>query len=182
MKRMLIAVVVLVVALGGVATTAQAHSSAFSAAKARYYHARGIVKWIGHHAKVTQYHPNPRKKRHWKTAVKFWAGVREEAWSFMHPKPQPTFSFHWAGWSCITNGAYAGAPHEGNGYNGSYTGPLGMTTPWAGHYPTGSDWVHTPISVVYGFAEQEAARNNFNYSWMQGQWPRTFPPCAGFFR
>lgn len=88
---------------------------------------------------------------------------------------------HFAGWSCITNGAYPGAAHEGNGYNGSFTGPLGMTTPWAGRYPTGADWVHTPVATVYADAEQEAAKHGWAWSWMQGQWPNTFPPCARFF-
>lgn len=89
---------------------------------------------------------------------------------------------HWAGWSCITNGAYPGAPHEGNGYNGSYTGPLGMSTPWAGHYPPGKDWVHSNRAAVYAIAEQVAARYHWSYTWMQHQWPNTFPPCARYFR
>lgn len=89
---------------------------------------------------------------------------------------------HWAGWSCITNGAYAGAPHEGNGYNGSYTGALGMSTPWAGYRPSTGDWVTAPRAEVYTDAEAEAARHRFGYAWMAGQWPETFPPCAGFFR
>lgn len=92
----------------------------------------------------------------------------------------PTTASHWALWHCITNGAYPGAHHEGNGYNGPYSGPLGMTTPWAGHYPTGSDWVHTPVGVVYGYAEQEYARNGYSRSWLEGQWPQTSPPCLGF--
>lgn len=91
-------------------------------------------------------------------------------------------SGHYAGWACITNGAYPGAPHEGNGYNGSYTGPLGMSTPWAGHSPPASDWVHTPVSAVYAIAEQEAARHGFSYSWMVSQWPSTYPPCSARFR
>lgn len=88
---------------------------------------------------------------------------------------------HYAGWSCITNGATPTSPHEGNGYNGPYTGPLGMTTPWMGHYPPGSDWVHSPVTAVYAIAESVAARYGFSYSFMAGQWPQTFPPCAGFF-
>lgn len=88
---------------------------------------------------------------------------------------------HYAGWSCITNGAYPGAAHEGNGYNGRYSGPLGMTTPWLGHYPPGSDWVHSSVTAVYWIAEREAARARFAYSFMKGQWPNTYPPCAGRF-
>lgn len=95
------------------------------------------------------------------------------------PKP---VTGHLAGWRCITNGATPTSPHEGNGYNGDYTGRLGMTTPWAGHYPSTGDWVTASESEVYGVAEQEARTHRWNYSWMQGQWPETFPPCAGFFR
>jgi hypothetical protein len=94
---------------------------------------------------------------------------------------QRTRASHVAGWSCITNGAYSGAPHEGNGYNGPYTGPLGMTDPWMGYSSPGSDWVHTPVGVVYAIAEKVAAQYGFSYSFMAHQWPNTYPPCAGYF-
>lgn len=84
---------------------------------------------------------------------------------------------HWSLWSCITNGAYPGAPHEGNGYNGSYTGPLGMTIPWAGHSPSTGDWVTTPRAEVYAYAEQEYRENGYSTAWLRGQWPATSPPC-----
>lgn len=86
---------------------------------------------------------------------------------------------HYALWSCITNGAYPGAAHEGNGYNGSYSGPLGMTTPWAGHYPPGSDWVHSDVVAVYAIAEKEYANRGYSSAWLRGQWPNTSPPCIG---
>lgn len=57
-------------------------------AKERYYHARGVVRWIGHHAAVTQYSPDPHKKHHWQAAVKFWSDVRDQAWATMHPAPR----------------------------------------------------------------------------------------------
>lgn len=85
---------------------------------------------------------------------------------------------HYAGWHCITYGAYAGAPHEGHGYNGPYSGPLQMTTPWMGQsYP----WASMSDLAVYQVAEHVAAAQGFSYSFMAGQWPATFPPCAGFF-
>lgn len=112
--------------------------------------------------------------------VSLWNGRRDRAYRaykiLLRSRPA-----HFAGWSCITNGAYPGAAHEGNGYNGSFTGPLGMTTPWMGHYPPGRDWVHTPAVEVYRIAEAESAKRGFSYSWMVGQWPNTFPPCARFF-
>jgi hypothetical protein len=88
---------------------------------------------------------------------------------------------HLAGWSCITNGAYPGAPHEGNGYNGPYVGPLGMTDPWAGYSSPGPDWHLTPVLVVYAIAEKVAAAHGFDPGWMSGQWPNTYPPCADRF-
>ncbi len=93
----------------------------------------------------------------------------------------PVGPAHLAGWRCITNGAYPGAAHEGNGYNGSWTGPLGMTTPWAGYMPPGSDWVHSDPVAVYSIAEKVAAAHRFDPVWMRGQWPNTYPPCAGLF-
>jgi hypothetical protein len=85
---------------------------------------------------------------------------------------------HLALWQCITTGAYPGAPHEGNGYNGQYSGPLGMTTPWAGHMPPGRDWVHSDPMAVYAIADQEAQKHSYSDGWMRGQWPATYPPCA----
>jgi hypothetical protein len=92
-----------------------------------------------------------------------------------------TLPSHYAGWSCITNGAYPRAPHEGNGYNGSYSGPLGMTTPWLGFYPPGGDWVHAPRAAVYAIADKVASAHHYSYGFMHGQWPATYPPCARFF-
>lgn len=134
------------------------------------------------HARYLCNHGRHATKRWGCHAIRWLAKELNETKAVLHPRVSA--ASHYAGWSCITNGAHPGVPgdpHEGNGYNGSYVGPLGMTTPWAGHYPTGRDWVHTPISVVYAIAEQEAARHGFNYAWMRGQWPRTFPPCAGYF-
>ncbi len=100
-----------------------------------------------------------------------------EVWLKKLLTPPPPVIPHWGLWSCITNGAYPGAPHEGNGYNGPYTGPLGMTTPWMGHMPPGSDWVHSPVSAVYAIAEQEYKNSGYSESWLFGQWPNTGPPC-----
>jgi hypothetical protein len=112
-------------------------------------------------------------------AVKWLTREYNETEAVLHPRV--LIVGHYSGWSCITNGAYPKAPHEGNGYNGSHTGPLGMTTPWAGYMPPGRDWVHSPVSAVYAIAEKVAAQHHWNYTWMQGQWPQTFPPCAGHF-
>jgi hypothetical protein len=88
---------------------------------------------------------------------------------------------HLAGWLCIHNGAYPGAPHEGRGRNGPYSGPLQMTSPWMGHYPPGGSWDNLSDSAVYAIAESVAAGQHFSYSFMRGQWPNTYPPCASRF-
>lgn len=85
---------------------------------------------------------------------------------------------HYAGWDCIHNGAYPGAPHEGDSATGTYTGPLQMTYPWAGYYV---HWHDVSIGAVYAIADRVAAARGYSYAWMSGQWPQTFPPCARYF-
>lgn len=80
--------------------------------KQRYYHASGIVKWIGAHARFTQYSPNYRKKRHWQAAVHFWAGVRDRAWAELHPKPTVSTS----GWQQTVNCENSGSWNDSPGY------------------------------------------------------------------
>ena len=107
MRRLLV-LSVLVTLIGlGTTSTATAHSKT---AKQRYYHASGIVKWIGSHAKITQYNPNPAKKHRWQAAVHFWNGVKNEAWLEMHPRPVVDVS----GWqqtvNCENGGNWADSP------------------------------------------------------------------------
>jgi hypothetical protein len=85
---------------------------------------------------------------------------------------------HYAGWHCITYGAYPGAPHEGHGYNGPYAGALQMTNPWM---CISADWAHMSDSAVYAIADRVARRYGYSYSFMKGQWPNTYPPCARYF-
>lgn len=132
------------------------------------------------HARYVCHHGAHQNKRWNCHAVKWLTREYKETYAVLHPKP--VLPAHYSGWYCITNGATPRSPHEGNGYNDSYTGWLGMTTPWAGYYPPGRDWVHSDQVAVYWIAERVAAAHAFNYSWMQGQWPQTFPPCAGHFK
>lgn len=176
MLRRLTALCMLIAALTAVGS-AQAHLVAHprchslhciaSSQLENYKHARYVCRHGAHANKI------------WSCKAKVWLWHEyQQTYAALHPVPAVG---HYSGWSCITNGAYPGAAHEGNGYNGSWTGPLGMTTPWAGHYPPGKDWVHSNISAVYAIAEQEAAKHGWNFTWMHGQWPNTFPPCAGYF-
>lgn len=88
---------------------------------------------------------------------------------------------HLAGWLCIHNGAGPGYPHEGTGWNPTheYSGPLQMSSGWGG-YPV-SDWNVVPEYEVYADAEAVASAHGFDPGWMSGQWPNTYPPCAGLF-
>jgi hypothetical protein len=177
--------VVLAIAMFGATSTASASSLTASEkmqVKKTYYHSTGYISAIWKNARRTVYHPNHAKREKWLKALAFLKQQRATAWKKLHPAPVIN---HWAGWSCITNGAHPGTPgdpHEGNGYNpAGYVGPLGMTTPWMGYSPTGSDWVHTPVAVVYSIAEKVSAKYGWSDVWMRGQWPRTYPPCARFF-
>lgn len=207
MKRKLLLTTVALAVLGGsIAHTAQAHiinpihkplSKMTLKEQYRYYkanelHAEFTLQWF----RSTQGNWTLDAKRYPAAYTVSQTVIRNHKWLLkdsrqhereieakLHPVSVIKYSAgHFSGWSCITNGAYPGAPHEGDGYNGLYSGPLGMTTPWEGHYPPGRDWVHSSISAVYAIAEEVASSHGFNYGWMSGQWPRTFPPCAGYFR
>lgn len=183
MLRRLTALAFVIAALLAVTATAQARwlggfhplSTNVAYVKRNLWHATTTLVWVKNHPQFGTRHSRAVLVKN-ATWQRRWAQNRL---AVLVPRVQT--AGHYAGWSCITNGAYPGAAHEGNGYNGSYTGPLGMTTPWAGHMPPGSDWVHSDVSAVYAIAEQEAAKHGFSYSWMQGQWPETFPPCAKYF-
>lgn len=64
--------------------------------------------------------------------------------------------------------------NTGNGYFGG----LQMTYGWAGRVTNAA--LLTPAEQIAA-AEAEASEHGWSYSWMQSQWPATFPPCAGLF-
>jgi hypothetical protein len=90
---------------------------------------------------------------------------------------------HYRGWLCIHLGPSFNStgPHEGNSSSGTYTGPLQMTNPWLGQSAPGGSWAAAPLSTVFAIAERVARRYGFSSSFMAGQWPNTYPPCAGYF-
>jgi hypothetical protein len=102
--------VILAVALGGRTSTASAQTR--PTAKQRYYHATGIVKWIGNHARFTQYSPQIGKKHHWQEAVRFWNGIANEAWAEMHPAPVVSVG----GWQSTVNCENSGRWYDTPGY------------------------------------------------------------------
>ena len=123
------------------------------------------------HARFVCHNGRHYAKR-WSCAAVKWL-TREYSQTKAAMRPRVAVSSHWQGWMCIHG-------HEGNGDspNGLYHGPLQMTEPWAGHYV---DWNNAPMSTVFAIAEAEARSHGYNYTWMQGQWPNTYPPCASYF-
>lgn len=83
---------------------------------------------------------------------------------------------HAAGWLCIHRGegAWGAVDPSGNYFNG-----LQMTYNWMGAIH-GNPNDYTPNQIIW-IAEKVAAAHGFSYSWMRGQWPNTFPPCASYF-
>jgi hypothetical protein len=87
-------------------------------------------------------------------------------------RPQPG---HVAGWSCIHNReAAAWSANTGNGYYGG----LQLSYGWAGRVRNAA--LLTPAEQM-AVAEAEAAGHGWSEPWMRGQWPNTYPPCAGLF-
>jgi hypothetical protein len=82
---------------------------------------------------------------------------------------------HYNGWVCIhrLEGAWNDAGHP-------YYGGLQMSWNWMSAVPGGDAGRLSPLSQMW-IAEHVSARHGFSWSWMQGQWPRTFPPCARWF-
>jgi hypothetical protein len=82
---------------------------------------------------------------------------------------------HYNGWVCIhrLEGAWndAGSP---------YFGGLQMSWNWMSAVPGGDAGKLAPMTQMW-IAERAAAKHGFSWSWMQGQWPNTFPPCARWF-
>lgn len=84
---------------------------------------------------------------------------------------------HMGLWLCIHGGE--GNSHPSSGH--PYSGPLQMTSYWAG-YPI-YDWATVPVSVVYADAEAQLQihlRRGDVYPWLAQQWPNTSPPCRRY--
>lgn len=150
-------------------STANAHSSKLDLAKHRYYKATGVVHWIGAHARITQYHPNPKIKRKWQRAVHYWVGVKKDAWNKMHPAPVIHYVGHTTMWLCIHAKEGAWDANTGNGYYGG----LQMTSGWGG--------VARPdllsASEQMALADREYASHGYSLGWIRQQWPRTSYGC-----
>jgi len=109
--------------------------------------------------------------RHWACAAQKWLTKEyNQTYAVMHPAPQ--FS-HYDGWVCIHNREGAWNSQTGNGYYGG----LQMTAGWGG---VSNAALLSPAAQI-ALADGVAAQHGYSYSYMSGQWPNTFPPCAGYF-
>lgn len=109
MKR-LIVLTVLAVTMAGT-STAQANDKKQDAIKtqlARYYHADGYIKSIGHVAFRTIYHPNKEKRVKWVRAVRWLISVRADARAKIDALRAPPLVFR----SCDAYGRCVGASIE----------------------------------------------------------------------
>jgi hypothetical protein len=88
--------------------------------------------------------------------------------------PRPQLS-HLAGWLCIHSREGAWDANTGNGYYGG----LQMSYGWLG-------LIAGRASDLSPLQQMAAAEGGYNQSrnshaWLAGQWPNTYPPCAGYF-
>lgn len=154
--------------VGGMTSTAKAHSQT---AKAKFYHADGIVKWIGSHARFTQYSPNPRKKAHWQRAVRFWNDVRTKAWQQLHP-PQVSHFLRDA-FLCIHRYEGAWDANTGNGYYGGLQMDRAFQARYGGEFVqrwgTADNW---PVWAQLKAAMRGHADRGFY------PWPKTARACG----
>ena len=81
---------------------------------------------------------------------------------------------HESGWLCIHSREGAWNANTGNGFYGG----LQMTYGWMG-LVTRADLL-SPAQQMRA-AETGYRRSGYSDSWMRGQWPNTYPPCAGRF-
>jgi hypothetical protein len=88
----------------------------------RYWHATGVVRWIGAHAAVTQYHPEPARKARWQAAVRFWNRVRRDVWAQLHPRPLSVPQIICAVFGAECGKALAVARCESRFYVGAWNG------------------------------------------------------------
>lgn len=82
---------------------------------------------------------------------------------------------HYDGWICIhrREGAW-------NDPGRPYYGGLQMSWNWMSSVPGGDAGKLSPLTQMW-IAERVSARYGFSWSWMSGQWPNTYPPCAAWF-
>jgi hypothetical protein len=90
------------------------------------------------------------------------------------PRSASTHASHLSGWICIHDREGAWNSQTGNGYYGG----LQMSYDWMGVVTNAA--LLSPGEQI-AIADRVAREHSYAYSWMAGQWPRTYPPCASYF-
>jgi len=88
--------------------------------------------------------------------------------------PRPQATGHVAGWLCIHSREGAWNAQTGNGYYGG----LQMSYGWMGL--VGNAALLSPEQQMAA-AETGYRQSGYSSAWLAGQWPNTYPPCAGYF-
>jgi hypothetical protein len=136
---------------------------------------QGTLRFFRHHRFLRRSFPDVVHRETHKARIWIQVIHRElaETRAALRPPPAPQLG-HLAGWICIHSREGAWNAQTGNGFYGG----LQMTYGWAGRVANAA--LLSPSAQIAA-AENEASRHGWSYSWMSGQWPNTFPPCAALF-
>jgi hypothetical protein len=95
-------------------------------------------------------------------------GNRHTEWALSRMLPP-----HYNGWNCIHSREGAWNSNTGNGYYGGLQAHYG----W---YGVSRMDLLSPLQQMW-HAERQYKNSGYSHAWLSGQWPNTYPPCAGFF-
>lgn len=149
-----------------------------------------VVRWFQLHSEYALGNPDPYSQfvarsayQHARVMVRdhrwlkrFGLRIRAEGWRRMHPKPRYVSSggvAHRAGWLCIHSREGDWHANTGNGYYGGLQAHYG----WGG--VARMDLLSPEAQMAV--AEREFRKTGYSHAWLAGQWPNTYPPCAGYF-
>jgi hypothetical protein len=124
------------------------------------------------HAKYLCSHGRHATKRWGCQAVRWLTKELNETKDALRPKVAALS--HYAGWMCIHSGEGAWNADDGYGHYGG----LQMTYGWSGRI--GNAALASPATQI-SVADEVAREHGYADWWMRGQWPNTYPPCAGYF-
>ena len=135
-------------------------------AKVNIRHGKQLLKFLRHHRQAGTIRSRRSVRSSGRYLVRY--GRRHLRVAISRTRPA-----HYYGWLCIHN-------REGSWSDdgGPYYGGLQMSEDWMGVVHHANDL--SPMEQMWK-AENVSAQHGFSYSWMRGQWPNTFPPCADYF-
>jgi hypothetical protein len=150
------------------------HETKLHYANRLIWHGKTALKWIKTHKRfvLATVGPDPYRVqvRDHRWELRYGLRLKREQLRRIYYSSLPA---HYRGWICIHNREGAWNSNTGNGYYGG----LQATYGWFG--VSRMDLL-SPLAQMR-HAENVARSNGFSYSFMKGQWPNTFPPCANYF-